>query len=422
MVQPDIKRNIGTFIENIQGLDSALNESFNALSVTAASGEAQLQDFIADKLELSELEGKNVYRFRQNGHHAESIHSLIGSYRKFFFARKTLERTKASCRNLPRTFFMMLAHAYDEYVGALCKSLFYLRPELLERSGASLTFAELSKFESLESAREYLVEREIDSLLRKSHVEQVIWLEEKFDIDLRTELAAPPEFIELMERRNLHIHNDGIVSARYLEICGQHKILTVDLKAGHPLEISREYAGAACDVIYEIGVKLGDLLWRKVVPEQNAKANAYLQDLTFSLIQEQRIQLARRLLSFANETLCKYADENNRFVFLLNGALAAYLANDKEECARMLGSQDWSARADILKLAHSVLTERFAEAASLMRKLGRENRPSKAEYLRWPLFEEFRKTPEFLSAFQDVFGDVTLAEAEVRTLQKSAAN
>ncbi|HLK54648.1 MAG TPA: hypothetical protein VKU42_14400 [Candidatus Angelobacter sp.] len=419
MVQPDIKSNIGKFIEIIQGLDSALNESFNALSKAAAGGEAQLEDFIADRLELSELEGKNVYRFRQNGH-ADSIQSLIGSYRKFFFARKALERTKASCRNLPRTFFMMLAHAYDEYVGALCKSLFYLRPELLESSGASLTFAELSKFESLEHAREYLVEKEIDSLLRKSHVEQVIWLEEKLGIDLRTELAAPPEFIELMERRNLHIHNDGIISPRYLEICSQHKVLTEGLKAGHPLEISREYAGAAYNVIYETGVKLGDLLWLKVVPEQNAKANAYLQDLTFSLIQEQRIQLARKLLSFANETLCKYADENNRFVFLLNGALAAYLANDKEECARMLGSQDWSARADILKLAHFVLTERFAEAASLMRKLGRENRPSKAEYLRWPLFEEFRKTPEFLSAFQDVFGDVTLAEAEVRTLQKSA--
>jgi hypothetical protein len=87
-----------------------------------------------------------------------------------------------------------------------------------------------------------------------------------------------------------------------------------------------------------------------------------------------------------------------------------------------VGSQDWSAHADILKLAHFVLTERFAEAASLMRKLGRKNRPSKAEYLGWPLFEEFRKTPEFLSALQDFFGDETLAEAEVRTLQKSAVS
>jgi hypothetical protein len=65
-----------------------------------------------------------------------------------------------------------------------------------------------------------------------------------------------------------------------------------------------------------------------------------------------------------------------------------------------VGSQDWSARADILKLAHFVLTERFAEAASLMRKLGRKNRPSKAEYLGWPCLRSSERHRSFYPRFR----------------------
>jgi hypothetical protein len=108
-------------------------------------------------------------------------------------------------------------------------------------------------------------------------------------------------------------------------------------------------------------------------------------------------------------------------VFLINGALASYLCGDKSESAKMLGSEDWSAKPDIFKLPYLVLTEQFEEAAQLMRTIGKDGRPNKAEYLRWPLFEEFRKTQEFTSAFSDLFGEVTLPENEVRALRKLPA-
>jgi hypothetical protein len=422
MFQPDIKHAVEKFIKSIQGLDLTLAESLDALQKTIAGGEDQLRTFIENKLEPSEQDGKKIYRFRrQAGNGADGIQALIGSYRKFFFARKDLERTKASCQSLPRIFFMTLASEYDVYFGALLKSAHYLLPELQALPEERLSSAEIGKFGAPEAAREYAVDKEVHSLVQKSYTDQLGWLENKFSMDLKADFAASADLIEVMERKSLYVHDGGIVSAGYIEVCARHNVLMENIRIGDRLEITREYFCAAYDVIYETAVKLGHLLWRISAPEQVAKANAALQDLTFSLIQERRYTLARKLLAFANGTLRKYSDENNRFVFLLNGALAAYLVNEKNECSRMLGSENWDSCADILKLANSVLTEQFKDAASLMRKIGKENRPSRAEYLRWPLFEEFRKTSEFSSAFNEVFGDVTLAEAEVRPLYKSAA-
>jgi hypothetical protein len=422
MVQPDMKHAIGQFIKSIQGLDLTLAESLGALQKTVSAGEDQLQAFIENKLEPVEQDGKAIYRFRhQAGNDTGGIQPLIGSYRSFFFARRDLERTRASCQNLPRIFFMTLAGEYDNYFGTLIKSSLCSLPEPAPTPEECPARGEIGKSATPDKASLEAMDNEVHRLARKSYIDQLRWLENKFGVDLTADLAASAALIEVMERKNSYVHDEGIVSDRYLDVCKQHNVMVENIKIGDHFEISREYFCAAYDLLYEAAIKLGHLLWRISIPEQAAKANAALQDLTFGLIQERRYTLARKLLAFANGPLRQFADENNRFVFLLNGALAAYLVNEKSECSRMLRSEDWDARADILKLANSVLTEQFEDAAGLMRKIGKDNRPSRAEYLRWPLFEEFRKTPEFSSAFTDVFGDVTLAEAEVRPLHKSAA-
>ena len=131
--------------------------------------------------------------------------------------------------------------------------------------------------------------------------------------------------------------------------------------------------------------------------------------------------MAQKLLAFATEKLRSYNDENNRIVFLLNRALASYLAGEKDECRRILSSQDWGGQMDILQLANCVLTEQFQQAAALMHKIGKDNRPGKNEYLRWPLFNHFRERPEFITAFREIFGEVTLRENEVKPFERVAA-
>jgi len=157
--------------------------------------------------------------------------------------------------------------SYDAFLGKLVGALFRIKPELLKSSDRTLTYLQLSDFDSISEAREHLLEKEIETLLRKSHSEQFEWLENRFAVKLRVDLPIWPTFIEVTERRNLFVHSDGIVSSQYLKVCREHEVaLDSETKQGSQLEVPHVYFKSAYEAIFEIGVKLGQVLWRKLKP------------------------------------------------------------------------------------------------------------------------------------------------------------
>jgi len=383
------------------------------LQAATAAAQNNLELFVSRDLAFSEHDGRKQYGFR-NGTNGDSgqIYGLQ-EYSNFNFSKSNLERTKAACKNLPASFFLALTGAYDDYLAGLVSVLSSFSAGQIVSNSDSTISSPLGGASIVHGDKRA-------KLAASACDRQIEWLESKFCISLRGDFLVP-ELAELMERKIAFVENEGTVSARYLDICKACGISSGSFNVGDPLEIDLKYFASARDVIYAGGVKLGYLLWRAVLPDQTAKANGALQDVAFGLIQEQRYKLSRDLLRFANAKALEQADANNRHVFLINGALAAYLDGDPQECNRLLSMEDWAMTADILKLAYSVLSEQFAEAATLMRKIGSTSRPSKNEYLRWPLFTKFRTTTEFAAAFRETFGSITLSEAEVQLSEQAVS-
>ena len=413
MSQLNPRRTIKRFVDTIDSLSLALTESMAQLQVTAAAAQRKLESLISSDLESSAHDGKKQYSFR-NGVNGDSgkVHGLQ-EYSDFNSSRKNLERAKAAYKSLPASFVLALTGAYDDYLASLVSVLSALRSETASDSNCPTP--------NLSGATSIFQDEKITNVAGSACDSQIEWLERKFGISLRGEFSMPPDLAELIERKVAFISSEGTVSTRYLDVCRENGIPCGALNVGDPLEIDLKYFANASDVIYASGVKLGYLLWRAVLPDQTTKANGALQDIAFGLIQEQRYKLSRDLLRFANDAALEQADANNRHVFLINGALAAYLDGDRQECNRLLSLEDWAITADILKLAYSVLTEQFSEAAALMRKIGSASRPSKNEYLRWPLFTKFRNTTEFAAAFKETFGTITLNETEVQFSQQAVS-
>jgi catechol 2,3-dioxygenase-like lactoylglutathione lyase family enzyme len=413
LFQPDMKSDTGVFTEGIRTLVSTLTESLAALTVAADVRQRNIEHFFAESIEGYEQDGKRLYRFRDSADDHKSISHQLPLYRGFFIQKSSLQRVKASSQALPQLLFSNLAELYLGYIKTLIRSLLYLCPNLLQSGSATNQAVDEELLGPQDAARERRVEQQAGYALQQGLDELFAWVDAALNTGLKAGIPISPELIEVTERMNLHACNGGIVSDRYIEVCRRCSVPLENVHAGDRLEITSEYFYRAADIVFAAGIKLGHLLWRHVLPDQWAKANAILQDLTFTLIQEQQYALADTLLDFANTVLVKYADENNRLVFLVNGALAAYLANDKAKCGKMLRSVDWQNTPDVLRLAHLVLDEQYNDAAVLMRQIGAKARPTKGEYLRWPLFEEFRKTPQFLTVFKEVFSEITLTETEV---------
>jgi hypothetical protein len=296
--------------------------------------------------------------------------------------------------------------SYDAFLGNLVSALFRIKPELLKSSDRELTFSQLSDFGSIEEAKEYLLEKEVETLLRRSHSEQFDWLENKFAIKLRVDLPIWPTFIEVTERRNLFVHSDGVVSRQYLKVCREHGVsLGAETKQGLRLDVPHPYFRLAYEALFEIGVKLGQVLWRKLKPTDAPDADANLSNLCYGLLKERNYRLAQKLLDFACSPAMKHSDEKRRLIFLVNRALSYKWDNQPSKALEIVKSEDWTATGAAFRLAAAVLQDQFGDAISIMKTIGAEGEIHKVHYKTWPLFKEIRKAKEFRETFEEIFGE-----------------
>jgi hypothetical protein len=305
---------------------------------------------------------------------------------------------------LARGLFLGMFSAFDAFTGELLSALFTLRPELYAALGdRSISLGAILAASDLASLKTTVLTGEIENFRRKSYAEQFSDLEKRFDITL-TAFEAWPRFIECAQRRNLLTHCDGAVSHQYIDQCVAAGCKKSDLpELGTVVDLQGGYFFEACELLIEVGAKLGQTLWRKVLPSEIDRADATLNDLLFDALWVENWKRARTLGQFACSQK-KLSSERFRSVFTINYAQALKWGGLESDVAKLLGGFDWSASAPEFQLGVAVLTDQFDQAAKLVRRMGTAGEISEADYHTWPLFRIFTTTPTFAAAYQDVFG------------------
>lgn len=378
------------FVHDVEALARTLYVSMNTLSVGLKSQSDLLQKFVDKYGVPAEQEGSYLLDARY-----QPQASRLG---------RRLRQMRRGLELVPISISVSLVSAFDALIGGVLAKVFLRRPELLGGSERSLNLEQLNQLGSIEAATEYVVGKEIETVIRKSRADQFKWLEERFDLPLRKGLDSWPDFIEFTERRHCFVHNNARVSDQYLQVCRTHGVLGLDdVEKGAKLEITPEYFAAAHRCTLELGVKLGQVLWRKIFPEELVAADTNLNQISYDILADGRWGLAAILLDFGCETLKKHGSEETRRMLVINRAQAYRWQGDEEECVRIIESEDWSASGDNFVLAVAVLREDFDAAAAAMERLGERGLPEYA-YQDWPLFREFRETRHFIDAYERVFG------------------
>jgi hypothetical protein len=286
----------------------------------------------------------------------------------------------------------------------LIKKIYELFPEKLNECEKNLTYSQLIEFRSIDEAKDYIVEREVESVLRESHTYHFEWLEKKLSTTLRKDLPIWSTFIEVTERRNLFVHNDGHVSNQYLTVCKKNKVhLPKELKTGDILHVDAEYFQKAYECIFELSVKLNQVIWRVLIANDLKNADDGLNEICYDLIQKEKFGLADILLDFATNILPRHHNELSKNVFIINQALSKYLAGKKEESDKILNQKDWSASNNSFKLAVNVLKENYDEAFTLMMQIGHSEDVPRHAYQTWPLFKKVRENQVFLDTYKSIF-------------------
>lgn len=390
-----IRQEMDLFAKRIDALTDTLPLAMLAISQAADSSSKELRTFLEKECTKKPGETKNSTTYDVPADKFRVARRLFGR----------LHKTTMANTLVPQSVLVSLVSQYDAFLGKLIRHLFLLKPDTLNASGHSITFGQLTSFASIEEAREYVIEKEVETVLRKSHSEQFDWLENKFGLQLRINLPAWQPFIELTERRNLFVHADGIVTRQYIEACERHSCkLDAEIRIGKQLSVDRQYFENAHECVFEIGIKLAQVLWRKVSPENLEKADSALVSIIYDLLSEGRYRLARVLSDFA-VGLPRHSSEEHRLTMVINRAQAYKWSGDENKVAEIVGEEDWTASSVKFRLAQAVLLNRFDDAIRIMKEMGKAGEVSKLEYRDWPLFKEVRKMESFQDAFQEIFGE-----------------
>lgn len=325
----------------------------------------------------------------------------------FLELTEKVDTTSLAYRLLPLNFVVSFVSQFDAYIGRLIRTMFEERPELLNSTEKSIQLSSILEFDNIEEAKDYIIEKEVESVLRESHLKQFKWLENKLSIPLRKDLPSFSDFIEVTERRNLFVHCNGVVSRQYLDTCKENNVIGLNkIKIGNKLNADPGYYQKCYNVLFEIGVKLGQVIWRKLNPNELAEADAQLNNVCYQLLRKGHYKLALNLLTFATETLKKHSDKEIEYIFTINKSLAYYLSDKKDEANKILEKEDWSATNDKFKLSKAVLNENYIEAIKIMKTIGSNNdHINRDAYREWPLFRDFRKRDDFKTSYKEIFGE-----------------
>ncbi len=328
----------------------------------------------------------------------------LSKYRSFTIANERVISAIHGAQHLPEIMLIGLVSAYDAFLSRLLRIIFHMHEEVVMTSDKQIRYSELISYDSIEAAKQALIDNEIESVIRLSHHDQFAWMERKFDMTLKSRLDVWPRFIELCERRNLVTHTGGIVSRQYLTNCREYKADIGNIKVGDKLKTNLEYYEQAVLSVYEVGIKLGHVMWRKFDRKNQIDADAHLNETAFNLIFKRQYQLAERLLEFGTEIIKNHPSDKIRRMMVINRANCFRLMDKKTESKKLLDKEDWSATSVDFQISVAAASEDIDTMIKKMRQAGAAGPITMEDYRTWPLFRGHRLNELFMSTFREIFG------------------
>lgn len=388
-----MKKCILKFFEEMLAIASTMPISMSVLQSIQAKVLKDYMKFVRENCQILEEDGDSM-RFNVP-------EDQFQAYEKH---KKAKEDINTSTAVVPRSYIIMLVSQFDAYVGSLIRETLTHRPEILRASERQLSYSDLENFTDIGSAIGYLVDQEVESVLRSSHDDQIAWFEKKLKIELRKDQELIQKFVEITERRNLFTHNDGIVNETYLKNCQRAGVPLGQIQKGEVLDAGSEYYKSAVDTILEIGIKLGHVVWRHVLPEQTIDSEKSINELAFRIIKVDEFEVAIKIIKFALESYKRFQVDSNRKMLIINLAQCHLWCKRDNEALKLLNETDWSMCNVEFKICIETIRRNFSQVVGLLEKYDGKLNLEQYDLLEWPVFKELRQDQTFKDFFSKKYG------------------
>ena len=310
----------------------------------------------------------------------------------------------AALRLLYETSVQQLVSAYERLIGDIARSHIFENAQVAAKD-QSLTYRQILELGSLDEVKRAVVEAQVKNLIRNSDtLEQLKWLHERLNVDVRSHFSDIGAFRGLELRRHAIVHAGGIATSEYLRrlaALGESETAT----EGTPLELSSAYIERAWDVVYSLGivtVHLASVARARGLGdgEQVVQADGRLNEAAFWAIQQERHRAAQKILEYAQKL--RLSNTTDQLMVIVNLAQTYKWQGREKDCQDLLCAHDWEATNDRFCLCVAVLKDENAE--QYLERAVKGGHIRLADLYQWPVFSRFRELDEFPAVVERVFG------------------
>lgn len=151
-------------------------------------------------------------------------------------ARKGLRKLLEMPNFLNNSTLLALIIVFEETISGIFECLINKYPNAYLKD-KTMTYSQLLEMDTnIESLKDFLIKKEVEEIMRQNINYWYDLLNKNHKINLEILNDYYDNFIEIYYRRNIIVHNNGIVNNTYLQ-----GVNNTDLKSGQSLHIDKEY-------------------------------------------------------------------------------------------------------------------------------------------------------------------------------------
>ena len=306
-------------------------------------------------------------------------------------SRKTFQEM---ARLVDRSLLLSVTSVAEIFMASL------LRTHYMEHPGAAgkavISIEDLKQFESIDQAIAQAIDGSIESILRKNVSE---WLEEvckALSVKLDPVRKYVPEFEEAFMRRNLLVHNNGVVGRQYMMRCTD-LALQYGVDIGDTLEVSADYLQRCLDIVIGLLAYVGYVYLARIERRSDSVLRSeLLNEYCLRLLDMERYDLVRALCRMAHND--ETASDRDRLVAKVNECQAMKWMGLEEDCRAEVNKIDWSTRDELFHLVRAALLDDY----EVVKRIAKDRLAAKQLKIDWLLFWPIFKKCRVEGVFDDL--------------------
>ncbi|OMG00425.1 hypothetical protein [Paenibacillus sp. FSL R7-0337] len=319
-----------------------------------------------------------------------SIHGLAGVATKK--ALKDYRSRQKQLSILYQSTLISMVIYFEMFVASIIKHRLVRYPKAADIEYKTLTFDDIRKLGSFENAEQYLIEQVIETLLRDKYLEWINYI--KTNMKLKLDRISPlnDKVIEIIQRRNLFVHNEGIANNIYLNNINSE--FKSEVMLGEKLEITPEYIDKSISTIRHVGVLIGLEYWRMMEKESDERVS-YIGDIGMELMLSQEWELAKDIYQF--NLLEKSIDSISKTVSQINYWLSLKRLGNFNEVKNEVESSDFFDKTRDFQVCYAALVGDTERMYNEIPKAIKTEELTVEALMSWPIFTEYRNDEKFVA-------------------------